>query len=72
MKKPLAAAASFGSSSSLPFGPQLKNQAQPEMKKVKKLIHYDCGGDVDEDVPDEDEIYIKENLLNKRVNKIAE
>ena len=61
------------STSSNPFGPQLSKQTQLEVnKKIKKLIHYDCDGGVDEDVPDEDEIYIKENLLNKKEENITE
>lgn len=56
------------------FGPQITKLKQIEInRKVKKLIHYDCNinnGDdgLDEDVPDEDEIYIKENLLSKKDN----
>jgi hypothetical protein len=56
--------------SSNPFGPQLSKQTQIEVnKKVKKLIHYDCnnvGGVEDDDVPNEDEVYIKENLLTRK------
>ena len=58
--------------SSAPFGPQLYKQTQIEVKKIKKLIHYDCDGGVDEDIPDEDEIFIKENLLNKKGDNITE
>jgi hypothetical protein len=66
MKKPL-------SSREKPFGPQLFRQSQIEVsKKVKKLIHYDCEGGVDEEVPDEDEIFIKENLLAKKGDYITE
>jgi hypothetical protein len=62
---------SFGSSGTA-FGPQLFKQIQIEVnKKVKKLIHYDCEGGVDEDIPDEDEIFIKENLLNKKGDNIT-
>ncbi len=57
------------SSSSSAFGPQLVKSGQIEVnKKVKKLIHYDCDGGVDEDVPDEDEIFIKENLIKRGEN----
>jgi hypothetical protein len=47
------------------FGPQIKSKQIEVGKKVKKLIHYDCNkeGVGDEDIPDEDEVYIKENLL---------
>ena len=51
------------------FGPSLAKQKQLEIsKKVRKMIHYDCNDDgkyggMDDDIPDEDEIYIKENLL---------
>jgi hypothetical protein len=48
------------------FGPQINKTKQIEVgKKVKKLIHYDCSNKegIDEDIPDEDEVYIKENLL---------
>ena len=35
--------------------------------QIKKLIHYDCtippDGDEGDDIPEEDEVYIKENLL---------
>jgi hypothetical protein len=51
------------------IGPQLSKQKQIEInKKVKKLIHYDCTnvGYEDEDVPGEDEVYIKENLLTRK------
>lgn len=60
-----------------PFGPQLSKCTQIEMnRKVKKLIHYDCNnnnGDLDEiddDVPEEDEIYVKENLLLKKKEEL--
>ena len=47
------------------FGPQIIKQKQIQIsKKVKKMIHYDCENTgMDDDIPDEDEIYIKENLL---------
>ena len=61
------------SSASCPFGPQLSKFSQIEVsKKVKKLIHYDCEGGVDDDVPDEDEIYIKENLLTRKGDTATE
>jgi hypothetical protein len=61
------------SSSSNPFGPQLSKNLQINVnKKVKKLIHYDCEGGVDDDVPDEDEIYIKENLLTRKGDDMIE
>ena len=51
------------------IGHQIKSKQLEMGKKVKKLIHYDCNNKdcIDEDVPDEDEVYIKENLL--QVNK---
>jgi hypothetical protein len=69
------------SSSRSSFGPQLGKCKQIEVnKKVKKLIHYDCNnnnfqGDlanVDDDVPEEDEIYVKENLLTKKNEDLTE
>jgi hypothetical protein len=58
------------STSSNQFGPQLSKTKQIVLnKRTKKLIHYDCQniyGDtdyMDDDIPDESEVYIKENLL---------
>lgn len=54
--------------SSLSFGPQIEKIKQVEsIKNVRKLVHYDCNDfdGNDEEIPNEDEIYIKENLLNK-------
>lgn len=55
------------------FGPSLNTSRPIPMKSnFTKVIHYDCGldtnksGDENDDIPDEDEIYIKENLLNKK------
>jgi len=51
------------------FGPSLGKIKQLEVsKKVRKMIHYDCNENanlegLDDDIPDEDEVYIKENLL---------
>jgi hypothetical protein len=51
------------------FGPSLGKLKQLEItKKVRKMIHYDCNENanldgIDDDVPDEDEVYVKENLL---------
>ncbi len=57
----------LSSNSNNRFGPQINKLEQINFsKKVKKLIHYDCEGQVDDDVPDEDEIYIKENLLTRK------
>ena len=40
---------------------------------IKKLIHYDCYKKKDDseedDIPDEKEIYVKENLLQKTTEK---
>jgi hypothetical protein len=61
------------SNSSNPFGPQLHKLSQIDVhKKVKKLIRYDCDGGVDDDIPDEDEIYIKENLLTRKCEDALE
>lgn len=51
------------------FGPSLGKLKQLDItKKVRKMIHYDCNENanldgIDDDVPDEDEVYVKENLL---------
>lgn len=51
------------------FGPLLGKLKQLDInKKVRKLIHYDCNENanlecIDDDIPDEDEVYVKENLL---------
>ena len=52
------------------FGPSLKESKQVKTKNylVKKLIHYDCIKKTElnesaDEVPNENEIYIKENLL---------
>ena len=51
------------------FGPNLKESKplQDKCSHIKKLIHYDCNkkkNDLEEDdIPDENEIYVKENLL---------
>ncbi len=49
------------------FGPSLK-ESQPLQVKcctIKKLIHYDSKkvDDSEDDIPDENEVYVKENLL---------
>lgn len=56
----------------LHFGPSLGKLRQIDIsKKARKMIHYDCNENanyegIDDDVPDEDEVYIKESLLYKR------
>ena len=51
------------------FGPCLKESKPLQVKcsHIKKLIHYDCNKKKDileeDDIPDENEIYVKENLL---------
>ncbi len=51
------------------FGPSLKESKPLQVKcsHIKKLIHYDCNKKKDDleedDIPDENEIYVKENLL---------
>ena len=53
------------------FGPNLKESKPLQVKcsHIKKLIHYDCNKKKDDsqedDIPDENEIYVKENLLQK-------
>ena len=53
------------------FGPSLKESKPLQVKcsHIKKLIHYDCNkkkdDSQDDDIPDENEIYVKENLLQK-------
>jgi len=53
------------------FGPNLKESKPLQVKcsHIKKLIHYDCNAKKDnseeDDIPDENEIYVKENLLQK-------
>jgi hypothetical protein len=63
---------SISSTISNQFGPQTKIQKLEMNRKVRKLIHYDCNNydieGIDDDVPDEDEVYIKENLLQKKDN----
>ena len=55
-------------SSSQIFGPSLKESKPLQVKcgHIKKLIHYDCSkkqDDSEDDIPDENEVYVKENLL---------
>ena len=50
------------------FGPNLKESKPLQVKcgHIKKLIHYDCSKkqeDSEDDIPDENEVYVKENLL---------
>ena len=53
------------------FGPSLKESKPLQVKcsHIKKLIHYDCNrkksDSEEDDIPDENEIYVKENLLQK-------
>ena len=53
------------------IGPCLKESKPLQVKcsHIKKLIHYDCNKKKDDseedDIPDENEIYVKENLLQK-------
>ena len=53
------------------FGPSLKESKPLQVKcgHIKKLIHYDCnrkkGDSEEDDIPDENEVYVKENLLQK-------
>jgi len=53
------------------FGPhKISEQPFEIRKRVKKLIHYDCKGneDVNDEIPNEDEVYIKGSLLKKTDN----
>ena len=49
------------------FGPNLKESKPLKVKcgHIKKLIHYDSKkkDDSEDDIPDENEVYVKENLL---------
>ena len=49
------------------FGPSLKESKPLQVKccTIKKLIHYDSKkvDDSEDDIPDENEVYVKENLL---------
>ena len=56
------------------FGPNLKESKPLQVKcgHIKKLIHYDCSkkqDDSDDDVPDENEVYVKENLLQNNTEE---
>ena len=57
------------------FGPSLKDSKPLQVKggHIKKLIHYDCNkkkdGSEEDDIPDENEIYVKENLLQKATDE---
>ena len=59
------------STNKIVFGPNLKESKPLQVKcsHIKKLIHYDCNtkkdGSEEDDIPDENEIYVKENLLQK-------
>ena len=58
------------------FGPSLKESKPLKVKccTIKKLIHYDTKkkNDSEDDIPDENEVYVKENLLqdNTEENEI--
>ena len=56
------------------FGPNLKESKPLQVKcgHIKKLIHYDCSkkiNDSEDDIPDENEIYVKENLLQNTIEE---
>ena len=58
------------SKNKISFGPNLKESKPLQVKcsHIKKLIHYDCkkaDDSEEDDIPDENEIYVKENLLHK-------
>lgn len=55
-------------SSCASFGPQILRAKIASVKNIRKLIHYDCNNaGEDEDIPNEDEVYIKENLLERKL-----
>ena len=56
------------------FGPNLKESKPLQVKcgHMKKLIHYDCSkkkDDSEDDIPDENEVYVKENLLQSNTEE---
>jgi hypothetical protein len=56
------------------FGPNLKESKPLQVKcgHIKKLIHYDCSkkkDDSEDDIPDENEVYVKENLLQSNTEE---
>ena len=57
------------------FGPSLKESKPLQVKlgNIKKLIHYDCSKKKDDseedDIPDENVIYVKENLLQNTIDE---
>jgi hypothetical protein len=57
------------------FGPTLKKSDPIRIiSAIKKRIHYDCkiiGEENEEDIPQENEIYIKENLLKSKHEDIS-
>ena len=69
MNRPIAKSNTNTTKTKNCFGPNLKESKPLQVKcsHIKKLIHYDCNkkkNDLEEDdIPDENEIYVKENLL---------
>ena len=64
----------FNSQKNTSFGPNLKESKPLQVKcgHIKKLIHYDCSkkqDDSDDDIPDENEVYVKENLLQNNTEE---
>jgi hypothetical protein len=60
--------AHFSKSSYGSFGPQISKLKIPSIKNIRRLVHYDCNNDEEDyDIPNEDEVYIKENLLERRL-----
>ena len=64
----------FNPSKNTSFGPNLKQSKPLQVKcgHIKKLIHYDCSkkqDDSDDDIPDENEVYVKENLLQNNTEE---
>lgn len=69
--------ANFQSKNSNKFGPSLGYSKPLEVKGgyIKKLIHYDCNNkkinkEDENDVPDENEIFVKENLLQPQTEEV--
>lgn len=49
------------------FGPQISKVKMPSIKNIRRLVHYDCNNDEEDyDIPNEDEVFIKENLLERK------
>ena len=59
----------------LKIGPFVKRQRPLEIQNnISKLIHYDCkqSEDLNDDVPDESEVFVKVNLLKRSLEEFNE